>query len=170
MEARFLLPFLEEQNLLTPDQSREIADEQSRTGKPVEVIVANFGILALPQLLEKISDRLGLALMGDLGELSLSPELLARIPPHTARSLGALPVATDGGSLTVALIDPLASQAIEDLRFATGLEIEQVVAPPDQVQALVERHYGSVEANFEDLISENWKKHRRAVPAAKGST
>jgi len=154
MEARFLLPFLEEQNLLTPDQSREIADEQSRTGKPVEVIVANFGILALPQLLEKISDRLGLALMGDLGELSLSPELLARIPPHTARSLGALPVATDGGSLTVALIDPLASQAIEDLRFATGLEIEQVVAPPDQVQALVERHYGSVEANFEDLISE----------------
>ena len=154
MEARFLLPFLEEQNLLTPDQSREITEEQARTGKPVETILANFGILALPQLLEKISDRLGLPLMADLGDLSLSPELLARIPPQTARNLGALPVATEGSVLTVALVDPLASQAIEDLRFATGLEIEQVVAPPDQVQAWVERHYGSVEANFEDLIQE----------------
>ena len=72
--------------------------------------------------------------------MELSPELLAKIPPHTARNLGALPVATDGATLTVALTDPLNPQAIEDLRFACGMEVVQVVVPPDQVQTLVERH------------------------------
>ncbi|MEY5062584.1 MAG: Flp pilus assembly complex ATPase component TadA, partial [Verrucomicrobiota bacterium] len=154
MDAHLLLPFLEEQNLLNPDQSREIAEEVSRSGKPVETILANFGILQVPQILEKISDSLGLPLIPDLNGIDFSPELLAKIPPHTARNLGALPVATDGLTLTVALIDPLSPQAIEDLRFATGMEVVQVVAPPNQIQPLVERHYGAAEANIEELISE----------------
>ena len=154
MDARLLLPFLEEQNLLNPEQSREIAEEVSRSGKPVEIVLANFGILQVPQILEKISDSLGLPLIPDLSRVELSPDLLAKIPPHTARSLGALPVASDGATLTVALVDPLLPQALEDLRFATGLEVAQVVAPPEQVQPLVERHYGAAEANLDDLIGE----------------
>ena len=154
MDARYLLPFLEEQNLLTAEQAREIAEEQSRTGKPVETVLANFGILKVSQILEKVSDSLGLPLVPDLGEVECSPELLAKIPPHTARNLVALPLAADGATLTVALADPLSPQAIEDLRFATGVDVVQVVAPPDQVQAMVERYYGAIESNIEDLISE----------------
>ena len=154
MDARYLLPFLEELNLLTADQSREIAEEQARTGKPVETVLANFGILKVPQILEKVSDSLGLPLVPHLDSVEFSPELLARIPPHTARNLVALPIAAEGQTLTVALADPLSPQAIEDLRFATGADVLQVVAPPDQVQALVERHYGAAETNIEELLSE----------------
>lgn len=154
MDARFLLPFLEEQTILSSEQSREISEEQNRTGKPVESVLANFGIIQLPQILEKISDSLGLPLIADLTGLDLSPELLARIPPHTARNLGALPIAGDATTLTVALVDPLASQALEDLRFATGMEIAQVVAPPDQIQPLLDKHYGSAEVNIDDLLNE----------------
>ncbi len=154
MDARFLLPFLEEQTILSTEQAREISEEQNRTGKPVETILANFGIIQLPQILEKISDSLGLPLIADLTGLDLSPELLARIPPHTARNLGALPVAGDATTLTVALADPLATQALEDLRFATGMEIAQVVAPPDQIQPLLDKHYGSAEVNIDELLNE----------------
>ncbi len=154
MDARFLLPFLEEQTILSTEQAREISEEQNRTGKPVEAILANFGIIQLPQILEKISDSLGLPLIADLTGLDLSPELLARIPPHTARNVGALPVAGDATTLTVALADPLATQALEDLRFATGMEIAQVVAPPDQIQPLLDKHYGSAEVNIDELLTE----------------
>ena len=154
MNARFLLPFLEEQTILSTEQAREISEEQNRTGKPVEEILANFGIIQLPQILEKISDSLGLPLIADLTGLDLSPELLARIPPHTARNLGALPVAGDATTLTVALADPLATQALEDLRFATGMEIAQVVAPPDQIQPLLDKYYGSAEVNVDELLAE----------------
>ena len=154
MDARFLLPFLEEQTILSSEQSREISEEQNRTGKPVESVLANFGIIQLPQILEKISDSLGLPLIADLTGLDLIPELLARIPPHTARNLGALPIAGDATTLTVALVDPLASQALEDLRFATGMEIAQVVAPPDQIQPLLDKHYGSAEVNIDELLHE----------------
>ena len=154
MDARFLLPFLEEQTILSTEQAREISEEQNRTGKPIETILANFGIIQLPQILEKISDSLGLPLIADLTGLDLSPQLLARIPPHTARNLGALPIAGDATTLTVALVDPLASQALEDLRFATGMEIAQVVAPPDQIQPLLDKHYGSAEVNIDELLTE----------------
>ena len=154
MDARFLLPFLEEQTILSTEQAREISEEQNRTGRPVEEILANFGIIQIPQILEKISDSLGLPLITDLTGLDLSPELLARIPPHTARNLGALPIAGDATTLTVALVDPLASQALEDLRFATGMEIAQVVAPPDQIQPLLDKHYGSAEVNIDELLTE----------------
>ena len=154
MDARHLLPFLQEQNVLSEEQAKEITDELNRTGKPVETILGNFGIIQMPQILEKISDSLGLPLLPDLTGLDLSPELLARIPPHTARNLGALPVAGDETTLTVALADPLAVQALEDLRFATGREIAQVVAPPEQVQALLDKHYGSAEVNIDDVLKE----------------
>ncbi|NDE85409.1 MAG: type II/IV secretion system protein, partial [Verrucomicrobia bacterium] len=134
--------------------SREISEELSRTGKPIETVLANFGIIQMPQILEKISDSLGLPLIMDLSNLELSPELLARIPPHTARNVGALPLAADETTLTVALADPLATQALEDLRFATGAEISQVVAPPDKILPLIEKHYGAAEANIDDILTE----------------
>jgi len=154
MDPRFLLPFLEEQQVLSSEQSREISEELSRTGKPIETVLANFGIIQMPQILEKISDSLGLPLVLDLSNLELSPELLARIPPHTARNVGALPLAADETTLTVALADPLATQALEDLRFATGAEISQVVAPPDKILPLIEKHYGAAEANIDDILTE----------------
>ena len=154
MDPRFLFPFLEEQQVLSSEQSREISEELSRTGKPIETILANFGIIQMPQILEKISDSLGLPLVLDLSNLELSPELLARIPPHTARNVGALPLAADETTLTVALADPLATQALEDLRFATGAEISQVVAPPDKILPLIEKHYGAAEANIDDILTE----------------
>jgi type IV pilus assembly protein PilB len=154
MDPRFLLPFLEEQQILSSEQSREISEELSRTGKPIETVLANFGIIQMPQILEKISDSLGLPLILDLSTLELSPELLARIPPHTARNVGALPLAADEMTLTVALTDPLATQAIEDLRFATGAEISQVIAPPDKILPLIEKHYGAAETNIDDILTE----------------
>ena len=54
----------------------------------------------------------------------------------------------------MALADPLATQALEDLRFATGMEIAQVVAPPDQIQPLLDKHYGSAEVNIDELLNE----------------
>ena len=154
MDPRFLLPFLEEQNILSSEQSREISEELSRTGKPIETVLTNFGIIQMPQILEKISDSLGLPLILDLSNLELSPELLARIPPHTARNVGAIPLAADETTLTVALADPLATQALEDLRFATGAEISQVVAPPDKILPLIEKHYGAAETNIDDILTE----------------
>jgi len=154
MDPRFLLPFLEEQNILSSEQSREISEELSRTGKPIETVLANFGIIQMPQILEKISDSLGLPLILDLSNLELSPELLARIPPHTARNVGAIPLAADETTLTVALADPLATQALEDLRFATGAEISQVVAPPDKILPLIEKYYGAAETNIDDILTE----------------
>jgi type IV pilus assembly protein PilB len=57
--------------------------------------------------------------------------------------MAAFPITLDGQGLHVAFTDPLNPQLAEDLRFGLGKSIVPVVARRSQVQALIDKHYGS---------------------------
>jgi type IV pilus assembly protein PilB len=153
MDAHLLLSFLKDQGLLREEQLAELRDEMSRTGKPIEQIVSDFGILTPEQLMARIAESLSLEFI-DLSAAEFPPELLSAVPPQTARIHGALPVAMDETSITVALLDPLNAQAVDDLRFACGREIHVVVAPLAQVEACIQKYYGSEDAAVDDLLNQ----------------
>jgi type IV pilus assembly protein PilB len=60
-----------------------------------------------------------------------------------ARLYGAFPITLDGQGLHVAFTDPLNPQLVEDLRFGLDKNIVPVVARRSQVQALIDKHYGT---------------------------
>jgi type IV pilus assembly protein PilB len=68
---------------------------------------------------------------------------LSLIPSGLARLHGVLPVGASGNTIFVALADPLNSHPLEDIRFALGREIVQVVSFPPLVRKLIREHYGS---------------------------
>jgi len=153
MDAHLLLSFLQEQGILREEQASELLEEQNRSGKAIEQIIADYGILDEPTLLQHIAHYLGLDYV-DLSGAHFTPELLSVVPPTTARLHGALPVAYDEASITVALLDPLNQQALEDLRFACNKAINLIVAPLSQVRERIEQFYGKEEAAVEDLLSQ----------------
>ncbi|MDR1304905.1 MAG: GspE/PulE family protein [Verrucomicrobiales bacterium] len=153
MNAHFLLSFLTEQGLIRQEQSADLMEEAERMGKPIEQIVANFGIISEDKLLELIADRLGLQFI-DLSTAQFTPELLSTIPPQTARIHGALPVAFSKQAVTVALKDPLDSQSIDDLRWAINRDIQVVVAPINQIDALLAQYYGTEQDSMDELLSQ----------------
>ena len=53
-----------------------------------------------------------------------------------------------------ALLDPLDSQVVEDLRFTLGRDIQVVVAPTYQVQERLTKYYGADMANMDDVLKE----------------
>ncbi|PAW77531.1 MAG: pilus assembly protein PilB [Verrucomicrobia bacterium Tous-C9LFEB] len=153
MNPSLLLSFLKDNGYITEEQFTELGDEQSRSGKRIQEVVEDYGIMSKDELYGAIAQNLGTEVI-DLSRIEFPPELLSMMPPQTARVHGALPLEFDGALLKVALIDALDPRIADDLRFATGKDIQIYVAAPDQIRALVEKYYGSEEAEVEDLLAQ----------------
>jgi type IV pilus assembly protein PilB len=90
----------------------------------------------------------------DLSAFQPEPSTLHLIPSGLARLHGALPVSGSGNTIFVALVDPLNSSSLEDLRFALGREIVSVVAFPPIVRSLIREHYGTGDADIGEILAQ----------------
>ncbi|MGF1677681.1 MAG: GspE/PulE family protein [Candidatus Methylacidiphilales bacterium] len=153
MDNHLLIAFLKEQGVITETQASDLLEEQERSGKNLEKIVFDYGILTEYDLMQRMADYLGVAYL-DITQATFTPELLSSIPPQSARIHGALPVSSDEFSVTVALSDPLNQQSLDDLQWTTGKSINIVVANTEEVRNLVLQYYGSEEAEVDDLVSQ----------------
>ena len=152
MKAESLLTFLRDNQKIDDEQMNEMLDEQTRSGKPIEDVLANSGTLPMQEVLELIALALGSEVV-DLSELEFPAELLSMVPPHTARVQGVLPLNFDGQVLRVAVTDPLDQDVADNLRFATQREIAIVVASPVMVQNLIEKYYGVEVSDMDDVLA-----------------
>jgi len=153
MDNHLLIAFLKEQGLITEAQAADLLEEQERSGKNLEQIIVDYGIVSEEELMGRIAEYLGLTYV-DVTQAHFTPELLSSIPPQSARIHGALPVGADEFSVTVALTDPLNQQNIDDLQWTTGKSINAVVANFSQLRDLIQQFYGSEDAEVEDLVSQ----------------
>jgi type IV pilus assembly protein PilB len=148
-----LLSLVKEQGLIDDLQYEQVQGEFSRTGKPVDQILQDFGILDLDTILQAIGNQLGAPVV-TLNERDLSPDLLRAIPAKTARMYQCLPVAMQNSTLQVALADPLNPGRVDELGFVVKKDIQLVVANPAQVQKLIEKLYPEENESFNDILKE----------------
>jgi HEAT repeat protein len=77
------------------------------------------------------------------GELpASSTEVLRQVPRELARRFGLYPLESSGGSLIVAVSEPLPVEVESDLSFSLGLRIEQRIALDVRIQQALSRDYG----------------------------
>jgi len=151
MNPEMLLNFLRENGIIDEMQVSELYEEQVRTGKTIEEVVSNNGIISLTDMYQMIAQALGTEVV-DVTTMEYPAELLSLVPPHTARVQGVLPLDFDGQVLKVVVINPLDPNVIDNLRFATQKDISICVAPAAQIQAVIERYYGTEISDTEDLL------------------
>jgi type IV pilus assembly protein PilB len=152
MNPEMLLTFLRDNGKITDIQLAELMDQQSRSGKPIEEVVANSGVITLTEMYQLIAQSLGTEVI-DLGAMELPPELLSLVPPQTARLQGVLPIHFDGQTLQVVVANPLDPHVADNIRFATQKDVMVFVAPTSQVLAMVERFYGSEVSDMDDVLA-----------------
>ena len=152
MKAESLLTFLRDNGKIDQDQMTEMLDEQTRSGKPVEEVLANSGTLPMQEVYELIALALGTETV-DITGMEFPPELLSMVPPHTARVQGVLPLNFDGQVLRVTVTDPLDPNIADNLRFATQKDVAIYVAPPLVVQGLIEKFYGVEVSDMDDVLA-----------------
>lgn len=131
----------------------ELLTEATNTGHEIDMIMEEQGIATPETFAQTIAGELGLDAV-DLSGFEPAPALLHLVPAGMARLHGVIPISASGNILTVALVNPLETQALEDLRFTLNREMHQVVAPKRQVEELIATHYGSEETSMEDVLEQ----------------
>jgi type IV pilus assembly protein PilB len=90
--------------------------------------------------LQLIAEHLGTEVV-TITESELTPEVLAAVPPTTARMYQCLPVAVQDSQVRLAMVDPLNTGALDELSYTIGKEIQLVVADPGQIEKLIQKCY-----------------------------
>jgi type IV pilus assembly protein PilB len=142
-----------DQGLMDRAQADDVLLETTENGKAIERAMVDNGIVDEAQFYQTIAHALGTEVV-DLDEIEISSPLLKLIPAGFARLHRALPIGLQDNAIRVALADPLDTQTIEDLRFALGHDIHVIVAPSEQIEGRLRKHYGEDTSSMEDILKQ----------------
>ncbi|MBM3861024.1 MAG: type II secretion system protein GspE [Verrucomicrobia bacterium] len=156
-ESIILSEINHERRLIPPDQFAEAREEHLRTGKSLFQVIVDFGLIPEEQLLQAVADHLNLEYI-NLETAELPPTALNAMPASAARMYGAVPVHLTGNTMMVAVMDPFNPHLVEELSFVLGKDIQLLVAPRKQVEAVIASHFneesGSLKQVLEDMETE----------------
>ncbi len=153
MNPHQVIDIFKRAGVLNEITGEELLVETMNSGRPIEEILVEQNFVTEESFAQTIAAELGVDAV-DLTGFEPLPALIHLLPSGIARLHEVIPVMASGNVLTVALGNPLDSQALEDLRFTLNRDILQVVAPCNQVRNLIATHYGSEETSIEDVLQQ----------------
>jgi len=115
---------------------------QQDSGEKLGALLVTLGACAQRDVAEALAAQLGLPLV-DVAAYPEFPILEERISQRFLRECRALPVREDEHELALAMADPTDEYTIGAFRMVTGREIRPMVAIPTELEAALERLYGT---------------------------
>jgi len=88
-----------------------------------------------------------------LDEVQIDPGILALIPRSLCERQLVLPLEQHNRRLTLVMADPMDEGLLDDLKFATGLDIEPVMADVDAIRAKLKEIHGEEDTAFNDIAT-----------------
>lgn len=131
---------LYEEGKLTPDQLSAVKFEHINTGRASEDLIAERGY-ASPRDLVVARGKLLNVPHVHLGDRQIQTEVLNLVPEATARKYILIPFEKEGGTLKVAMKDPLDLQVIEFLEKASNLKVKPFIAEKEDITSSINEEY-----------------------------
>jgi type IV pilus assembly protein PilB len=152
MTPQNVIDMLESRGVIDSGVAEGLTQDCIHNGKEILQTILDYGIYQNEdEFWAVVAEELG-ADHFDLSSYEPPPSVINLVPSGMARLYGAFPITLDARGLHVAYTDPLNPQLVEDLRFGLGKQIVPVVARRSQVQALIDKHYGSGAPSVEDIF------------------
>jgi type IV pilus assembly protein PilB len=148
-----LIEIIKERQLLDDLQLEEVFQEVARSGKPVEDILHDFGLIDRDMQLQLIADYLGTEVV-QIRDGDLTPEVLSVMPGTAARMYNCIPVAVFDSTVRVALADPLDPAVVDEIGFLTRRDVQIVVADKKEIEKAISKFYGESNESVTDILKE----------------
>ena len=154
LQGRRLGRVLTKMGKITRDQAQEALELQKKKRAPVGQLLVELGYCSHDDVNFALAAQAGMKVV-DLDELEIKDEVLKMVPAEMANAYHVLPIRHDpeGNKLTVALKSADNFRALDDLRLLMGFKVEAVVAPADQIDKLIDRHYGEDDESLASLVA-----------------
>jgi type IV pilus assembly protein PilB len=141
--AELVADVVEQTGLLSAEDVAT-ARARARTGSFSQALIEE-GLAAGDRVAEALGTRFRMPVI-DLLETGVSPDAAGEIPLHVLERVMAIPYKIQDGTLHVAVADPQNVNAIDELKLATRLPLELVVASREDILAEVRRLARAAEA------------------------
>jgi type IV pilus assembly protein PilB len=132
--------YLLEENYMTQTDLRKAKEIQIKNDKRLDEVIIEEGFISDKEMTEILALNMGLARV-NLNKLYISSDVIKLVPEYLARKHTALPIKKDSNSLMLALSDPFNIFAIDDIKIATGYDIQIVIATKNEIQKAIEKYY-----------------------------
>jgi type IV pilus assembly protein PilB len=130
-----------ERNLITREQLQIAIERQRTSSRRVGQLLIELGFTTADAVLGALSVQLGVR-STRLNDFRVTTVALQALPEKLARKHQAVPLQKVGQVLQIAIAAPKDLEALDDLRFASGCQIETLVALEDEIASAIDRFYG----------------------------
>ncbi|MHC5054927.1 MAG: GspE/PulE family protein [Planctomycetota bacterium] len=142
-----------EEGLITEKQLHSALDIQKEKGGVLGQILIELGIVDNDDILVALGHQAGMEVV-DLDNLQIAPDVIRKVSPTVAEIYQVIPISLENNSLTVAMANPLAVNALDDLRFMLDCDVKGAVSNEKAVEAAIKRYYGAQQESIDDLIKD----------------
>ena len=152
--AKRLGELLIERGKLDPGSLERALRLQQDSGERLGALLVTLGLVAPRDVAEALAAQLGLPMLDGAGYPEL-PILEERVSARFLRDAHALPVREDADELVLAMADPTDSYAIDAFSMVTGRRVRPMVAVPGELDAALERLYGSGKSAMGQIVGDD---------------
>ena len=140
------------EKLISLQQLRQAQDEQRKTNTRLGPALARLGFLSDGDITNFLSTQYRVPSI-DLTTVEIDPELGKLVPREVCERHTIIPVMRVSSSITVAMADPTNLNAIDDIKFLTGYNVDVVVASETAIVEAIERLYATT-ADYEEVLAD----------------
>ena len=136
---------------LNVQKARKDKGQTKRLGE----LLVEMGLISNNDVLEALAGQAGMRMLHIKAD-DIPPSALEALPAETANTYQIVPLEFDERtrSLTVALKSPDNFRAVDDLRLLMGFKVTAVVAPPEQIDAVLKKKYAGEGASMASVMAE----------------
>ena len=130
--------------VLTTDQLHQALERQRKTRERLGQILIDMKLIDEDMLIKYLGAQFRKESITRQELAALDPDVVKLVPEEVARQYGVIASQRSGRKLIVATADPLNVMALDDLRRATGLEVDFRIGPAGAIQEAIEKTYRKV--------------------------
>ncbi|MCH7602113.1 MAG: Flp pilus assembly complex ATPase component TadA [Planctomycetes bacterium] len=145
---------------LTREQIHEgLQVQRTRKSKdqlvPLGKVLVELGYITNRDVMEALAGQAGMIMM-DVDEKSISNDVFKALPPESANTYQIIPIEYNESarSLTIAMKSPDNFRAVDDLRLLMGFKVTAVVAPEEQIDAILQKRYSGESTSMASMMAD----------------
>lgn len=141
-----------ESNIISEKQLEEALKDKSREEKIGDYLIRQR-LITEQQLIQVLEVQLGIPHI-HLSQQTIDSELTHIVPKELAKRANIMPVRRSGNKLLIAMTDPMDYFVIEEVRMATGYQIDTSIATKDDIFRAITKYY-DLQESMDEVIQDN---------------
>ena len=145
---------LVQKGLITNQQLEQALRLQKKTGKFLGETILNMGFTKEEQLFSILAEQLKVDYIS-IENIKINQDIVSKVPAKFACHFKIMPVSVEGGSITIAMSDPLDIHLLDDMKLLLNMDVKPALASESDILEAIKRYYGIGAETIEKMMSDS---------------